>query len=221
MFELRISDKSKHTPVRLSMVWKKLTNETLFTKLIVIQNAFPKKSTIVCKSRLAIANNSRFLLKKHSEDNPFEGIVCDVWICSCPHSDTSQGWIPSSEALQMTRPLYGIAMGIEGTLLFISPYHYEKLLVPFQVLQHLSTFLEPVSCQNPALWLVNSQEVFIIPMLQMIVDLQTHINIFLIKKKVIGHSEVDDQLWPFFQPLFSFSLEKHFWEFEGRPSSVT
>ena len=29
--------------------------------------------------------------------------------------------------------------------------HYEKLLVPFQSLQHLITFLEPVICQNPAL----------------------------------------------------------------------
>ena len=61
--------------------------------------------------------------------------------------------------------------------------HYQKLLVPFQLLQHLFTFLESILYQNPALWLVSSQEVCIISMLQMMVNFQTCINCLLINKE--------------------------------------
>ena len=61
--------------------------------------------------------------------------------------------------------------------------HYQKLLVPFQPLQHVIRLLESVLYQNPTLWLVSSQEVCIIFMLQMMVNFQTCINCLLIKKE--------------------------------------
>ena len=66
-----------------------------------------------------------------------------------------------------------------------------------------SRFWSLFFCQNPAIWLVRSQEVCIISMLQMMVDFLTSINGFWSKKKLLVPVGLMTNHDHFFQPIFS------------------
>ena len=78
-----------------------------------------------------------------------------------------------------------------------------------QVIDSILTVVTPFQffgacffCQNSAFGLFNSQKMCIISIKKSY--LKTNINIFLLKKKNMGHRENNDQSWQFFQLIFSY-----------------